>query len=185
MKRVTGIFLLVVSAILFYYFAVQGTFHSSSKPLSFDLPIQSLGSSWPGDALLFVEAAWSLLFGLMFALVPDHKPVLLPADSGSVAARLASRTARSPGGVASRTLFLNSLFLLSFFFVAYVGAAKSHDLRTVGAFATVGFLQIAVGLILLILSLFERPRSVAAIAAGSLLWLGGTVLGVFAFLQGG
>lgn len=184
MRRVIGGILLVVGAVLLYQFGIQGTFHAKGAAPSFGLPFAGLGAAWPGDALQFVGAAWALILGLALVLVEPPKGVAVTGDPGSAAARYAARAGRR-GGAVAKFLLLNSAVMISAFFVAYIGAKAGQDARTVGAFAAIGFLQIATGLFLLVLSLVEKPKGPVSLVLGGLLWAGGSAVGVFAFLQGG
>jgi hypothetical protein len=68
--------------------------------------------------------------------------------------------------------------------IACFGARAHKDPGTVMIFGVVAALQAVVGLILLFLSLTERPKGIASLAFGALIYLGGVGIGVFAFLKG-
>jgi hypothetical protein len=82
-------------------------------------------------------------------------------------------------------MLLNGLLLLSTLAIACIGARHQEDATTVAVFGIVALAQAAFGLILLILSLFERPKGIASLASGAVVTLGGAGVGILAFLWGG
>src|SRR5262249_16200901 len=68
------------------------------------------------------------------------------------------------GGRIARLMLMNGLLLLSTLAVAFIGAKYHKDPTTVAVFGLVALAQAACGLILLILSIFERPKGIASLA---------------------
>lgn len=126
-------------------------------------PVRGLGSRYPGDVLFFLGGLWGL--GLGFALI-------------------VSGPSRGGGAVAWAHL-VNALLLISTLFAAWIGSSAGRDARGVAAFGAAALAQIAVGLILLVLSLFERPKRVVPLVLGTAGFLAGGALGVLALLWGG
>jgi len=171
MKRIFGAVLLLAGAALLYVFATRAMFHGRELiGSSYDvrLPLLALGIEYPTDALLLLGSLWSFILGFWF--------VITGADEAAGALR---------GGRIARLMLLNGLLLLSTLAVAFIGAKHHKDATTVAVFGLVALAQAAGGLILLILSLFERPKGIASLAFGAVVYLGGVGVGVLAFLWGG
>jgi hypothetical protein len=171
MKRIFGALLMLAGAFSLYLFATRamflgradlGTTYSPSLPLSF------VGMEYPTDALLLAASAWGFLLGLWFII------------TGADEARQVLR-----GGRIARVLLFNGLLLLSSLAIACFGAKAHKDPATVMVFGIVAAVQAVVGLILLILSLTEKPKGIASLAFGAVVYLGGVGIGVLAFLWGG
>ena len=123
---------------------------------------------YPTGALMLVGEAWDFSLGLWF--------IVTGGDDASQALR---------GGRIARLMLLNGLLLLSTLGVAYLGARNNGGTTLVAVFGLIALAQAAVGLLLLILSLFERPKGIASLAFGALIYLGGVGIGVMTFLWGG
>jgi hypothetical protein len=162
MKRISGGVLMAAGALGLYLFALHARVPQDAR-LDALAPVRALGARYPADVLLFLGALWGI--GLGFAWVAA------PRSRG--------------GGAAARAHLLNALLLASTLFAAWVGTAAGKEARVVAAFGTAALAQIAVGLILLVLSLFERPKGVVPLLLGTAAFLGGATVGVLAFLWGG
>jgi len=152
---------LVATRAMFHGRADLGTTYSPGLALSF------VGLDYPTDALLLAGAAWGFLLGFWFVI------------TGAEDAREVLR-----GGRIARILLLNGLLLISSLAIATFGARHHKDPLTVMVFGVVAAVQAVVGLILLILSLTERPKGIASLAFGAVVYLGGVGVGVLAFLWG-
>ena len=171
MKRIFGGVLMLAGAFSTYLFATRAMFNGrASLGTSYNpaLPQSFVGMDYPTDALLLAGALWGFILGLWF--------VITGADEVKEALR---------GGRIARVMLLNGLLLLSTLAIAFIGAKHHKDPATVAAFGIVALAQAAFGLILLILSIFEKPKGIASLAFGAVVYLGGVGVGVFAFLSGG
>ena len=171
MKRIFGGLLMLGGAFCVYLFATRAMFHGRAElgtTYSPGLPLMLVGMDYPTDALLLAGSAWGFLLGFWFVI------------TGAEEAREVLR-----GGRISRILLLNGLLLLSSLAIAYFGAKAHKDAGTVMIFGIVAAVQAVVGLILLILSLAERPKGIASLAFGTVVYLGGVGIGILAFLWGG
>jgi len=173
MKRIFGAVLLVVGALCLYFFVSRAMFHGrEAMGTTFDagLPFKSLGKAdYPGNALLLLGAAWGFILGLWFVVLGD------PPREGAP---------RGGGGIA-RLMLLNALLLLSSLLAGYIGGKSGADVTTVAVFGTVALLQILLGLILLVLALFERPKGWVSLGLGFLVYGAGVAVGLLSFLWGG
>ncbi|HYE99582.1 MAG TPA: hypothetical protein VEJ18_11760 [Planctomycetota bacterium] len=169
MKRIFGAVLMLASALSLYFFVSRGMFHGRELLASeYDpaLPFRTLGrGDFPANALLLLGALWGAVLGLWF-IVTDNPGTTLK------------------GGKIARLLLLNALLLVSSLFVGFVGGRAGADPLTVAVFGIVAAAQILLGLILLVLALFERPKGAVSLAVGTLVWLGGTAVGVLVILWG-
>ena len=171
MKRIFGGLLMLAGAFSLYVFVTRAMFHgrgSIGSTYDLSLPLSFVGLDYPTDALLLLGALWGFILGLWF--------VGTGADDAVQALR---------GGRIARVMLLNGLLLFSTLLVAFLGAKHHADATTVAVFGLVALAQAALGLILLILSLFERPKGIASLAFGALIYIGGVGVGVLAFLWGG
>jgi hypothetical protein len=171
MKRIFGGLLMLAGAFCLYLFATRAMFTGRSEfPAAYSpgLPLMFVGMDYPTDALLLAGAAWGFLLGLWF--------VITGADEAREVLR---------GGRIARVLLFNGLLLLSSLAIACFGAKAHKDPMTVMVFGVIAAVQAVVGLILLILSLTERPKGIASLAFGAIVYLGGVGIGVLAFLWGG
>lgn len=171
MKRIVGVLLMLSGALSLYLFATRAMFHgraSLGSTYDLGLPLQFVGMDYPTSALLLAGALWGTILGLWC--------VITDASGAGDALR---------GGRVARVMLLNALLLLSTLAVAYLGAKHHQDATTVAIFGLVALVQAALGLILLILSLFERPKGIASLALGAVVYLGGVGIGVLTFLWGG
>jgi len=170
MKRIFGGVLMLAGAACLYLCATRAMFHGRAElgtAYTASLPLLFVGMDYPTDALLLAGAAWGFILGFWF--------VITGADEAQAVLR---------GGRIARVMLLNALLLLSSLLIAYFGARHHKDAATVMVFGLVAALQAVVGLILLFLSLTERPKGIASLALGALVDLGGVGIGVFALLKG-
>jgi hypothetical protein len=171
MKRIFGGVLMLAGAAFLYMFVTRALFHGREmigSTYDASLPLILLGADYPTDALLLLGSLWSFILGLWF--------VITGVDEAASVLR---------GGRIARLMLLNGLLLLSTLAVAFIGAKHQKDPTTVAVFGLVALAQAACGLLLLILSLFERPKGIASLALGAVVYLGGVGIGVVAFLWGG
>jgi hypothetical protein len=173
MKRIFGAVLLVAGAVCLYFFVSRGMFHGRGMMGStFDpgLPFRSMGKDdYPANALLLLGAGWGLILGLWFVILGD------PPREG----------APTRGGGIARLMLLNALLLASSLLAGFVGGKSGADVATVAVFGTVALLQILLGLILLVLALFERPKGWVSLGLGFLVYGAGAAAGLLTFLAWG
>ncbi len=170
MKRVIGALLMLGGAASLYCFTARVMFHgrgSLGGAFTPGLPFSLVGMDYPADAMLLAGAAWGLILGLYNVLTGSEE-----------IGRLLQ------GGRIARLGLLNGLLLISTLAIACVGAQHGKDAVTVAVFGIVAGLQVALGLLLLILAAFERPKGVVSLVVGGLVYAGGVVVGVLAFLGG-
>jgi hypothetical protein len=170
MKRIFGGVLMLAGAGCLYLCATRAMFNGRAElgsTYTASLPLTFVGMEYPKDALLLAGAAWGFILGFWFVI------------TGAEEAQSVLR-----GGRIARVMLLNGLLLLSSLMIACFGARAHKDPGTVMIFGVVAALQAVVGLILLFLSLTERPKGIASLAFGALIYLGGVGIGVFAFLKG-
>ncbi|HVR83531.1 MAG TPA: hypothetical protein VMU54_04420 [Planctomycetota bacterium] len=171
MKRIFGGLLMLGGAFCLYLFATRAMFLGRADlgtAYSPRLPLLLVGLDYPTDALLLAGSAWGFILGLWF--------IITGADEAREVLR---------GGRISRVLLFNGLLLLSSLAIAYFGAKAHQDPATVMVFGIVAAVQAVVGLLLLILSLTEKPKGIASLLFGAVVYLGGVGIGILAFLWGG
>jgi hypothetical protein len=163
---------MTAGAISLYFFVSRSMFHGQGmfgKDFDPALPFRAMGKAdYPTNALLLLGAAWGFILGLWFVLI---------GDEGS------SKVRR--GGAVARLLLLNGLLLVSTLFAGFVGGRSGADPLTVGIFAALAAVQTLLGLLLLVLALFERPKGVLSLLLGTAVWLAGATIGALTFLWGG
>lgn len=171
MKRIFGGLLMLAGAFGLYVFTTRAL-HLGRAQIgpAYDvrLPFFLVGLDYPTGALILLGALWGFILGLWF--------IITGADEASTALR---------GGRIARVMLLNGLLLVSTLGVAYIGARHSQETTLVAVFGLVALAQAALGLVLLVLSIFERPKGIASLAFGAAIYLGGVGIGVLAFLWGG
>lgn len=170
MKRIFGGLLMLAGAVCLYLCATRAMFHGRADlgtAYSPGLALSFVGLDYPTDALLLAGAAWGFLLGLWF--------VITGAEEAEQALR---------GGRIARVMLFNGLLLLSSLAIAYFGAKAHKDAATVAVFGIVAALQAVLGLVLLVLSLTERPKGIASLAFGAVVYLGGVGIAVLTFLWG-
>jgi hypothetical protein len=188
-KRAVGAILIVAGAILLYAFVAGSMFHGRAdlgEEFRASLPFAALGKNYPADALTCAGAFVALFLGLCGVLAPAPAPRPAAAPAGSAAARLAAGAGPRGGGRIAAIMMLNSLLLVASLFVTFVGAkAKYEDTGLVYAFAATGLVQAALGLILLLLAILEKPKGPASLFFGTVFYLGGVGLLLAGLLGGG
>jgi|SRR5882672_2511089 len=171
MKRVAGGILMLAGAFCLYLAATRAMFNGREHlgtVYSPALPLRFVGMEYPTDALLLAGAAWGFILGFWF--------VITGADDARDSLR---------GGRIARVMLLNGLLLLSSLAIAFFGAKAHQDANTVMIFGMVAAVQAAVGLVLLILAITEKPKGAASLIFGAAVYLGGLGVGVLTFLWGG
>ncbi len=189
MRRVIGSIFVVGAGWLLYKFALWGAFLAS--PDAFrgpSTPFRVLGGNYPMDVAMLCGAAWMAGIGLYLILfspgeassaVPSHVPA-----SSRWAQRMQASQDNAPSPMAT-IFFLNALLLITTLFVAFVGVRAPQDTsRLLATFTLVAAAQVAVGLFLLILALFEKPKGVIGLIVGLAVYAAGTGVGVMVFLWG-
>lgn len=175
MKQIVAALLLLAGSFLLFQFVLQGTVHAGGEAASIGLPFSSLGKNYPADALYLVGAFWCLLLSFVLTLTAGVGKKTSGDSSGRYSA------APRSGGRVARFMLLNSLFLLSSLFVAFIGARTGQETPVVAIFGCVALAQTGLGLLLVILSLIEKPKGIASLIFGLVLYLGGGTLTVLSF----
>lgn len=177
MKRsIGGLFLLAGGFFLFWFGVIASHGVADTVPASLKLPFQGVGYEWPKDAILFCSAMTCLLLGLGLMMTGGESPV--PAHG---------KAPPKKGGFISSLLFLNSMLMASVIFVAAIGARAAQPPSTtiIGSLMAIAMVQGAIGLLLLILSLLEKPKGILTLLFGFLFWAGSLVFGILSMVQGG
>lgn len=188
MRRAIGSLFVLTSVFFIYQFAIWGAWVAGegSKPYNSGVPFRMLGANYPFDVAMLVCAVWSMGIGLYFILSSEGRGGELPAHvpkTSQWAQRLAAGDTQSSPMAA--VFLVNALLLLTTLFVAYMGVrASSPQERYVAIFSAVAGLEVAVGLILLILALFEKPKNVTGLMLGGAVYVAGTAASVLIFLWG-
>jgi hypothetical protein len=170
MKRIFGGLLMFAGAFCLYLVSTQALFLGRAElgaTYSAGLPLSFVGLNYPKDALLLAGAAWGFILGFWFIV------------TGAEEAQQVLR-----GGRIARVMLLNALLLLSSLAIACFGARAHKDPATVAIFGIVAAIQAVLGLVLLVLSLTERPKGIASLAFGAVVYLGGVGIAVLTFLWG-
>ena len=170
MKRIFGGLLMLAGASCLYLVATRAMFHGRAElgaTYTPGLPLSFVGLDYPKDALLLAGAAWAFILGFWF--------IVTGAEEAEQVLR---------GGRIARVMLLNGLLLLSSLAIAYFGARAHKDAATVAVFGIVAAIQAVLGLVLLVLSLTERPKGIASLALGAVVYLGGVGIAVLTFLWG-
>ena len=171
MKRILGALFLLGGALCLYLFATRAMFLGREQlgtAYNPELPLHLIGLNFPTGAFLFLGACWGFILGLCLVVTGSDQPSDGPR-----------------GGRVSRLMLLNGLLLASSIFAAYVGMKAKEDPNTIAVFAIVALAQIALGLLLLVFALFERPKGVLSLLVGAAVYLGGVGVAVATFLWGG
>ena len=170
MKRIFGGLLMLAGAFALYVYTTRAmTFGREQISSAYDvrLPFFLAGVDYPTGAMLLVGSLWGFILGLWFIITGGD-------DAGALR-----------GGRIARLMLLNGLLLLSTLGVAYLGARNNGGSTLIAIFGIVAAAQVIIGALLLVLSLFERPKGIASLAFGAVVYLGGVGIGVMTFLWGG
>lgn len=154
---------------LLYLFAARAMFAARGETAAtFDpnLPLAALGRDYPADILFLLGAVWGIGLGFFMVLTGGAGP-------------------GARGGNVARAMLLNALLLVSTLLVAYIGGKNGKDPLVIAVFGLTAAAQIVFGLFLLIFAIFEKPKGVPSLLAGTAVYLVGVGAGVLAFLWGG
>jgi hypothetical protein len=188
MRRVIGSILAIVAGYLLYKFALWGAFLAPAGAWRGpSTPFRTLGGNYPTDVAMLCAAAWAAGLGLYFILSPGRSAAFVTPSHVPSTSRWAQRMAAQGGASTpmAATFLLNALLLATTLFVAFFGVKSAGDAsRYIATFTLVAWAQVAVGLILMILALFEKPKGVVGLVLGGAVYLAGTALGVMVFLWG-
>jgi hypothetical protein len=186
MKRIIGAVSMLGGAACLYFFAAGGAFQGRELQASpAGLPFLSLGRCYPADAVLMLGALWGFLIGTFLVITASGAKAAAPAAAGSAASRYAAATTGRKGGTIGLFMLLNGLLLLSTLFVTYIGGMARQDVMAVGVFGLIALVQMGLGILLVILALFERPKGILALILGIPLHLVGIAIGLLAFFVWG
>jgi len=181
MKRIIGAILMLAGAVCLFFFAAGGALNGRGiQAPAGSLPFLSLGLQYPLDAVLLVGAFWGFLIGVVLVAAPGGPRAAAPPAAGTAASRYAASSTRK-GGAIARFMLLNGLLLLSTLFITYIGGKARQDADVVGVFGLVALIQMGLGIILVILALFERPRGAIQLILGIPIHLFGIAVGLLAF----
>ena len=175
MRRIIGCLFVLGAIAEVFFFASWGAVHGAGHESPW-WAFKSLGANYPNDVGYLALAVWLLGLGLYFILT-DFAP---PQSMGSKpAARPEPR-----GGPVSKLFLINALLLVTSILCAFVGAKAGDTGPFVSIFAAVAVVQVAVGLLLLLVALFEKPKTLPAMIVGLLVYLAGSAGAVVVFLFG-
>ena len=131
--------------------------------------LSDLGENYPINGLLAAGAFWGIGLGLFLALTTG--PRFYSAGEGGLYQK------RRRGGAIARIFLLNAALAGTMIDLAYIGAvyapagAGESVQRHVGLFFGAAALQLGIGLLLLIMALFEKPKGKFSLFLGSLFYL--------------
>lgn len=225
MRKLNGVFLILLGAVFLYLFAISGVVGVIEKGLaSIDegmekkgnvatkdndvvkggveairkataggttLPFHALGINYPNDVIMFMIGAICLCWGIAL-LFPRSRPVApTPATTeGAVQDEGAAKklTARLPVAAASfrvsTLFFVNAVLLLFCEWAAYVGAPYEGNERSVAVFFLTIGAQIVCGLVLAVMTIRDRTKSLPALVAGGGLFAAGIAVAVLSVMWG-
>lgn len=174
-RRTLGAVFTIAGGFFTYLFATRSMYHgraglgSAYDPAA---PFLALGADYPVDVFLLLGASWAFLIGLALIITGESRD-----------------PSRGPrGGRVSRVMLMNGLLLISTLFVGYMGARVSTpgnpQTQVLAIFGLIALAQVALGLILIVLALFERPKGILSLPLGIVIYLMGVGVGVLAFLWG-
>ncbi len=185
MRTLTSLLLILAGSYCLYQFTVRTTLpEERSKTIDYKArpAVSDLGENYPVNALLATGALWGILLGLFLALTTA--PKFQPAGDGALYQK------RRKGGAIARIFLLNAALAGTFIDLAYVGVAYTPSgpeeavTRYVGLFFGVAALQLAIGLLLLILALCEKPKGKLSLILGILLYLTAVGTWILTYLWG-
>jgi hypothetical protein len=176
MRKLFGCVLVAGAVAITFLFASWGTAHGAAQGTSPWWAFKSLGANYPSDVGYLAWAAWLLGLGLYFIMTGDARSVVGTSRHYT--------GPEAPAGRVAKIHLLNGLLLVTSLFCAYIGAKAKDPGPFVPVFAAVAAAQVAMGLILLVLSLFEKPKSVPALVLGTAVYLAGSAGAVTVFLLG-
>ena len=160
---------------LAYAFAAIG---SSTGETGIWAPFLALGKRFPVDVALLLGSLWVAGAGLAMLLVQPVGP------GGRFAADGRFIPGNQPTFHAAGPFLVNALLLLSALFAAGVGIQRRHAGPEVALLVAVAALQVAGGLILMIMSFFDRPRANGRLAVGTMTYVVSTVAAVALLVLG-
>lgn len=174
MRKFFGTIFLLGGATLAFVFATSGRPAEGAEGPWW--PFKLLGQRYPADVGYLLGAAWALGLGVYFVLTEGRRPEIPLRHM-----RLAAPPTPGPSG---KIHLLNSLLLGSSLFAAYVGVRVAYGGPLVPALAVTAGLQVVFGLFLLLLALFDKPRSVPSLLLGTAVYAAGTAVAVTVVLMG-
>lgn len=184
MRKILGSLLMLGGVAFAYLFAAWGTAKAGGSGNAPWWAFKGLGSNYPVDVGYLAGAVWLLALGIYFIWTEGGSSVSGGDTSRSAGRFLAASAAERGAGRVAKVLVLNSGLLITSLFAAYIGAKISHPGPLVALFTMEAAGHAIVGLLILILALVEKPKSVPALGLGTLLYLAGTAGVVTVFILG-
>ncbi len=175
MRKIIGCAFMLAGVAEAFLFTAWGTAHGAQAGQSPWWAFGSLGANYPYDVGYLAFAAWFLGLGLYFVLT-DVAPQTV---GGKLAPRPEPR-----GGPVSKLFLVNAFLLATSLLCAYVGAKADVAGPFLAIFAIAAAAQVAVGLIMLVLAIFEKPKTIPAMILGMAAYLAGSAGAVVVFLFG-
>lgn len=194
MKKLQGAALIFIGSIFLYIFGVIGTIGAreliDGGNHSIFLPFQALGNSYPEDVFLMIAGLCTTFWGI-YLLFARERVMLAPAQNGDEKGIDGEKRAATvkviPSGATmtvSRYFVVNSFLLIFCEWIAYVGARANADERAVAVFAVTAIAQLLCGLLLLLMAIRDKQRSMPAIVIGGGLYAVGVAAAVFTVMWG-
>lgn len=188
MRKVFGTFLVLGGCAFMYLFGalgIEGAKRMSPPPAGSlgALPFKAVGTTYPEDALCIVAGLGALVWGIALLLRGGAPAAPLPVTGEGRVSRLAARVGpvQVTTGTFARGFCVLSLGACLAWWIAYVGAVSGAPPAAVGGFVALAALAVVEGLLLGVLSFFEKGKPALVLAAGWALFLAAVGVGVAGF----
>jgi hypothetical protein len=195
MRRVVGGILVLAGVILLYLFGAMGALapragEFKSNESLFWLPLQTLGTHYPKDALCLAGGLAALIWGLSLLVRGVGAAPPLPTTwsrEGRSLAHAAGPGAKPEGmtGTYTRGFCLLSLGACVAIGLAALGAYAGARAAPIGGFVLVAGAALGAALVVGILTFFEKDKPVLVLAAGWILFLIAAGFGLAGFVLSG
>ncbi len=176
MRGFFGVALVLAGFILIYLFGALGIAAMNAAPAglsgsAFSLPLQTLGASYPKDALCLIGGLTALGWGI-YLLMQGTGAAATAGRYGS-GSRLSSRMEGTEvtTGSYTRGFFLLSLGACLALGIAAIGSAANARAMVIGAFVLVAGIAFLEALVLGILTFFEQGKPVILLFVGWILFV--------------
>ncbi len=190
MRGFFGVVLVVAGVFLVYLFGAMGIAAAKAAPAglsgsAFSLPLQTLGASYPKDALCLMGGLAALGWGLFLLVKSAGAPA--PGHLGVSSSRLSARLegVEVTTGTYTRGFFLLALGACLAVAVVAIGSASGARAAIVGGFVVVAGVALLEALVLGILSIFESGKPVIVLFVAWILFASALGFGIAGIALGG
>ena len=181
MRTLISLLLVLAGAYSLYQFTVRSTL-PKERATTIDYKsrpaVSDLGENYPVNALLAAGAIWGIGLGLFLAMTTAPQYQSTPQEG--------LYHKRRRGGAIARIFLLNTLLAGTFIDLAYCGVAYAGTSvsRYVGLFYGAAALQLALGVLLFIMAVCEKPKGKLSLVVGTLLYLTVLVTWILTYMWG-